>query len=242
MKKYKVLIVIPSRFNSSRFPGKPLKKIGNKTMIEHVYLRAIKIGCEKTIVATDDRRIYKNCILKKINVIMTSKKHQTGSDRVAEVSKKFNYKWVLNIQGDEPMINISDVRRLINKTLSFEKQKKQFSLSTLFFLKRETNFDNPNEARLLVNKKNEVIIFSRRRITYKSENNLYLKHIGVFLYKTKFLKQFSKLKKSFLEKDQRLEQLRIIENGFKIIAFKAKTFTKGVDTMKDLLDIRKLMN
>jgi 3-deoxy-manno-octulosonate cytidylyltransferase (CMP-KDO synthetase) len=240
--KYKILAVIPSRFNSSRLPGKPLKIIGNKTMIEHVYLRAIKIGCEKVIVATDDSRIYNHCILKKINVIMTSKKHRTGSDRVAEVAKKFNYKWILNIQGDEPLINIKDIRRLINKTFLFEKQKKVFSLSTLFFLKKETNIDNPNEARILMNKKNEVIIFSRKKITYKSEKNLYLKHIGVFLYKKDFLEKFSKLKKSFLEKDQSLEQLRIIENGYKIIAFKAKFFTKGVDTIKDLLYIRKLIN
>jgi 3-deoxy-manno-octulosonate cytidylyltransferase (CMP-KDO synthetase) len=239
--KYKILIVIPSRFNSSRLPGKPLKKIGNKTMIEHVYFRAIKIGCEKVIVATDDMRIYNHCVLKKINVIMTSKKHRTVSDRVAEVAKRFDYKWVLNIQGDEPLININDIRRLINKTFLFEKQKKIFSLSTLFFLKKETNIDNPNEARLLINKKNEVIIFSRKRITYKSEKNLYLKHIGVFLYKRNFLEKFTKLKKSFLEKDQRLEQLRIIENGHKIIAFKAKALTKGVDTIEDLLNIRKLI-
>jgi 3-deoxy-manno-octulosonate cytidylyltransferase (CMP-KDO synthetase) len=240
--KYKILAVIPSRFNSSRLPGKPLKIIGNKTMIEHVYLRAIKIGCEKVIVATDDSRIYNHCILKKINVIMTSKKHRTGSDRVAEVAKKFNYKWILNIQGDEPLINIKDIKRLINKTFLFERQKKIFSLSTLFFLKKETNIDNPNEARILMNKKNEVIIFSRKKITYKSEKNLYLKHIGVFLYKRNFLEKFSKLKKSFLEKDQRLEQLRIIENGYKIIAFKARFFTRGVDTIKDLLYIRKLIN
>ena len=239
--KYKILIVIPSRFNSSRLPGKPLKIIGNKTMIEHVYLRAIKIGCEKVIVATDNSRIYNHCILKKINVIMTSKKHKTGSDRVAEVAKKFNYKWILNIQGDDPLINIKDIRRLINKTFLFEKQKKVFSLSTLFFLKKETNIDNPNEARILMNKKNEVIIFSRKKITYKSEKNLYLKHIGVFLYKKDFLEKFSKLKKSFLEKDQSLEQLRAIENGYKIIAFKAKFFTRGVDTIKDLLYIRKLI-
>ena len=173
---------------------------------------------------------------------MTSKKHRTGSDRVAEVAKKFNYKWILNIQGDEPLINIKDIKRLINKTFLFERQKKIFSLSTLFFLKKETNIDNPNEARILMNKKNEVIIFSRKKITYKSEKNLYLKHIGVFLYKRNFLEKFSKLKKSFLEKDQRLEQLRIIENGYKIIAFKARFFTRGVDTIKDLLYIRKLIN
>jgi CMP-2-keto-3-deoxyoctulosonic acid synthetase len=95
MKKYKVLIVIPSRFNSSRFPGKPLKKIGNKTMIEHVYLRAIKIGCEKTIVATDDRRIYKHCILKKINVIkqlLIRYEAKTGKQLlITDINSNFEY-------------------------------------------------------------------------------------------------------------------------------------------------------
>ena len=108
---FNVLLVIPARFASKRLPGKPLKKIGKKTMIQTVYERAKKIGCAKTIVATDDKRILKHCLNNKINCLMTRKSHKTGSDRVAEVSKKYNYPWVLNLQGDEPLINIGDVKK-----------------------------------------------------------------------------------------------------------------------------------
>ena len=131
-----VLVVIPARYNSTRLPGKPLKKIGNKTMIEHVYNRATKIGCAKVIVATDDLRIHSLCKLKKINVALTSIRHKTGSDRVAEIANKFNFKWVLNLQGDEPLINVSDIRKLIKKTLLYEKKNKEISVSTLFFFKK----------------------------------------------------------------------------------------------------------
>jgi 3-deoxy-manno-octulosonate cytidylyltransferase (CMP-KDO synthetase) len=169
---------------------------------------------------------------------MTKKKHETGSDRVSEISKKYNYQWVLNLQGDEPLINVNDVKNLIKRSLLlFKKQK--FSVSTLYFKKRERNKFNPSEARLLINKNNEIIIFTRKKVTESSKEKIYLKHIGVFLYRKNFLEKFSNLKERFLERDQRLEQLRIIENGYRIVAFKAQTLTRGVDTYKDLCHVRK---
>ncbi len=236
--KFKVLLVIPARYGSTRLPGKPLKKIGNKTMIQHVYERAKKVNCSKTIIATDDKRILKHCLLNKMNCVMTKKSHETGSDRVSEVCKKYNYQWVLNLQGDEPLINIKDVKNLIRKTLAYNKKNKKFSVSTLYFKKKETNEYNPNEARLLINKKNEVLIFSRKKITNTSKEKSYLKHIGIFFYRKDFLVKFSKLKERFLERDQKLEQLRVIENGYKIIAFRASSLTTGVDNYKDLCNIR----
>ena len=236
--KFKVLLVIPARFGSTRLPGKPLKKIGNKTMIQRVYERAKKVNCSRTIIATDDKRILKHCLINKMDCVMTKKSHLTGSDRVSEISKKYNFQWVLNLQGDEPLINVNDVKNLIKKTLKLYKKQK-FSVSTLYFKKKENNKYNPNEARLLINKKNEVIIFTRKKITGNLKDNSYLKHIGIFLYRKKFLEKFSKLKERFLEKDQRLEQLRVIENGYKIIAFKARSMTRGVDNYEDLCNIRK---
>ena len=115
--KFKVLLVIPSRFASTRLPGKPLKKIGDKTLIQRVYERAKKVNCLKTIIATDDKRILKHCLINKMDCVMTKKSHLTGSDRASEVSKKYNYQWVLNLQGDEPLININDVKNLIKKSL-----------------------------------------------------------------------------------------------------------------------------
>ena len=236
--KFKILLVIPARFNSTRLPGKPLKKIGNKTLIQRVYERAKKVNCAKIVVATDDKRIFKHCQMNKIKCIMTRKNHSTGTDRVSEVSKKYNYNWILNIQGDEPLINIGDVKRLIKKTISLHKRRK-FSVSTLYYKKKEENKFNPNEARLLINQNDEIIIATRKKITNFSKNKTYLKHIGIYLYRKKFLERFSELKQRFLEKDQKLEHLRIIENGFKIVAFKANHLTKGVDTAKDLTYVRK---
>lgn len=236
--KFKVLIVIPARFSSTRLPGKPLKKIGNKTLIQRVYERAKQVNCSKTIIATDDKRIMRHCLMNKMDCVMTKKSHLTGSDRASEISKKHNYQWVLNLQGDEPLINVNDIKNLIKKTLSLYKKQK-FSASTLYFEKRENNKFNPNEARLLINKNNEVIIFTRKKVTESSKKKIYLKHIGIFLYRKKFLEKFSKLKYRFLERDQRLEQLRVIENGYRIVAFKAQTLTRGVDTYKDLCDVRK---
>ncbi len=169
---------------------------------------------------------------------MTKKSHLTGSDRAAEVSKKYNYQWVLNLQGDEPLINVNDVKNLIKKSLTLYKKQK-FSVSTLYFKKRENNQFNPNEARLLINKNNEIIIATRKKITTNSKDRSYLKHIGIYLYRKKFLERFSKLKERFLENDQKLEHLRVIENGYRIIALKANHLTNGVDTPKDLAKVRK---
>ena len=179
--KFNVLLVIPARYGSTRLPGKPLKKIGNKTMIQRVYDQAKKVNCSKTIVATDDKRIFNHCIRNNMTCVMTKKTHQTGSDRISEVSKKYKYNWVLNLQGDEPLINVSDVKNLIKKSILFYKKQK-FSVSTLYFKKKETNIHNPNEARLLINKNNEVIIFTRKKITNNSKENMSLNHIGIFLY------------------------------------------------------------
>ena len=236
--KFNVLLVIPARYASTRLPGKPLKKIGNKTMIQHVYERALKVNCIKTLVATDDKRILNHCKKNKIKCVMTKKIHTTGSDRVSEVSKKYKFEWVLNLQGDEPLINVKDVKNLIRKSILLYKKQK-FSVATLYFKKKETNKFNPNEARLILNKNKEVIIFTRKKITNNSKENTYLKHIGIFLYRKKFLQKFSKLKERFLERDQSLEQLRVIENGYKIIAFRANNLTRGVDSYRDLCNIRK---
>tara|TARA_B100000963_G_scaffold172385_1_gene149918 strand:+ start:5674 stop:6411 length:738 start_codon:yes stop_codon:yes gene_type:complete len=236
--KFKILLVIPSRFNSTRLPGKPLKKIGGKTLIQRVYEKALKINCAKTIVATDDKRIYNHCVENEIECLITKKNHKTGSDRVSEVSKKYKYNWILNIQGDEPLININDVKNFIKKSiLLFKKQK--FCASTMYYKNIDNHKLNLNEARLLINSRKEIIIGTRKKIT-KERNKYYLKHIGIYLYRKKFIEKFPKLKKRYLENDQKLEFLRIIENGYKIVAIKAKHFTTGVDTQKNLFEVRKI--
>ena len=119
--KNDLLIVIPSRLNSKRLKRKPLQKIGEKTLIEFVYENIKKINNYKIIVATDSVKILNT--LNKINIpcVLTSKKHKSGSDRVAEVARKTNFKWILNLQGDEPIINIKDIKKLISNTLKYNK-------------------------------------------------------------------------------------------------------------------------
>ncbi len=236
--KFKVLLVIPARYSSTRLPGKPLKKIGKKTMIQIVYEKALKVNCAKTIIATDDKRIMHHCLSNKMSCVMTKKNHLTGTDRVAEVSRKHNFKWILNLQGDEPLIDVNDLKKLIKKTLMLYKKQK-FSVSTLYFKKKENYKTNLNEARLLLNSNNEAILFTRKRITKGLKEKYYLKHVSAFLYRKNFLEKFSKLKLRFLENDQKLEQLRIIENGYRIVAFKARSLTRGVDNYNDLCEVRK---
>ena len=237
--KNNLLIVIPSRLNSKRLKKKPLQKIGNKTLIELVYENIKKIKIYKILVATDSFKILK--ILKKNNIpcALTSKKHISGSDRVAEISKKTKFKWILNLQGDEPLINITDIKRLINKTLEYNKKKSDFVVSTLYVKKKFKN-NKRNEVKLIINNKNEVLEFSRNKMLSNFKKSEFLKHIGIYLYKSRFLKIFSKLKKNELEKKENLEQLRILENGYKILAFEAKNDTVGVDTIKDLKNIKKI--
>ena len=235
----KILIVIPSRYNSTRFIGKPLKKIGNKTLIERVWDKAKQIKSYKTVVATDDKRIAIECKKKHIKYVMTSKKHKTGSDRVSEVAKKFNISWILNIQGDEPLINVKDINTLIKKTFQHYKKDKTFVASTLY-LKKKFKVYNPNECNLMINKKNEVLYFTRQNL-FINKDKEYLKHIGIYLYQRNFLKNFSSLSSS-LEDTEKLEQLRIIDNGYKMIAFKARSETIGVDTAKDLIKVTRVIN
>ena len=131
-----LLIVIPSRLNSKRLKRKPLQKIGKKTLIERVYENIKKIQSYKIIVATDSIEILNTCKKSNIPCVLTSKKHKSGSDRVAEIAKRTKFKWILNLQGDEPLINITDVKKLINKTLKYNKKKPDFVASTLHVKKK----------------------------------------------------------------------------------------------------------
>ena len=236
-----LLIVIPSRLNAKRLKRKPLKKIGEKTLIELVYNNIKKIRKYKITVATDSVEILSLCKKNKIPCLMTKKNHQSGSDRVAEISMKKKFKWILNLQGDEPFINIKDIQNLITKTLKFNKKKSDFVVSTLF-VKKKFKKNKKNEVKLLIDKNNKVLFFTRKKLISNKKRNEYLKHLGVYLYKSKFLKIFSKLNKSKLEKKENLEQMRILDNGYKIISFKAKNDTVGIDTYSDLIKARIIMS
>ena len=220
----KFIAVIPARYASSRFPGKPLADINGVSMIERVYNRAKESkNISRVIVATDDERIV-DCV-KKFGgeVIITDVNHQSGTDRCAEVALKIGLKIqdvVINVQGDEPYIYAAHIDEL---TTCFETAKDE--LATLVsVIKSEHDVVNSNVVKAILNKNNEAIYFSRAAVPHKRNAELsewlkqghYYKHVGIYGYKVSTLLSITQLDKSFLELTESLEQLRWIENGYKI--------------------------
>ncbi len=239
------IIIIPSRLAATRLPHKPLIKINNKTLIMHVYEKAIESQIGEVYVATCDEEIASEVRKNGGKFIMTDIKHTTGTDRVYEASQKLNLKdidYIMNIQGDEPMINPLDIKNL-NKL----SKEKNLNISTLAhnILKKE-DYDNENIVK--VTTKNKISDISEtealnfyRVIKENKSNNIY-QHFGVYLYKYSALKKFVNFKKSENENKERLEQLRAIDNGLKINVLLANYFSSGIDTKKDLDDYIKLFN
>ncbi len=235
--------IIPARFESSRFPGKPLAMIGDKTMIQRVYEQASK-RLNLIYVATDDKRIYDKVISFGGNAVMTSSHHMSGTDRCAEAVEKViadtgkQIDIVVNIQGDEPFIRPEQIDLLMKCFTGDEVQ-----ISTLV-RKTEHGEDifNPNQPKVVINIFGDAIYFSRAAIPFIrdskpetwSEEHSYYKHIGLYAYRTNTLKQITLLARSPLEISESLEQNRWIENGFKIRTAVTKWETIGIDTPHDL--------
>lgn len=241
----KIIAIIPARYSSSRFPGKPLAKIKNKPMIQWVYETISKIDkIDETYIATDDIRIAE-CI-DKFNgkYIITSNKHNSGSDRIAECAIKLGINdndIVLNIQGDEPMIKEEMIKELINafddENVYMATLKKEIS--------NENEVNNPNVVKVITDINDDAIYFSRSTIPNNRENMekiKYFKHIGVYGYKKSFLINFTELKEGRLESIEKLEQLRVIENGFKIRVLETKYQTIGVDIPEHIKLVEKLLS
>jgi len=231
-----VTIVIPARYSSRRFPKKPLVRINDKSMIETVYLKALKIFCKEVIILTDHKKILKHCLKFTNNVFMTSNSINSGTDRICSFVDKIKTKWILNIQGDEPFFYVPDIKLLLKKSFN---SKYNFVASTLYYKKKlASDKNNSNECKVVTNSIDEVLYFSRSLIPHYriSKNCFYKKHIGVYLYKKNFLKKYSNLKFNNLEKIENLEQLRILENGYNMLAFEAQKETKGIDVRSDLRD------
>jgi 3-deoxy-manno-octulosonate cytidylyltransferase (CMP-KDO synthetase) len=236
----KILGVIPARFESTRFLGKPLIDLDGKTMIERVYLQAKKSNAlSNVVVATDDQRIFDAVKAFNGEVILTSNKHQSGTDRCAEVSKKLiGYDAIINIQGDEPLIDPKQINLIANcfNDISTE-------LATLVKrIETPEELFNYNTPKVIINKKSEAIYFSRQVIPYLKnvaldellKNHTFYKHIGIYGYRTTTLDIISKLKVSSLEKAEMLEQLRWIENGFKVKVAETKIESLAIDVPADV--------
>ncbi len=239
----KILGIIPARYASTRFPGKPLVDIAGKTMIQRVYEQAKKCGhLSEVIVATDDDRIYDYVTAFGGKAIMTSPDHQSGTDRCAEVAQIHpTYEAVINIQGDEPYIDPEQISKLIG---CFNDSSTQIATLIKKVLTNE-ELHNTNSPKVIVNKNSEAIYFSRSPLPHirgqEPQNWLqhftYYKHIGIYGYRADILQQITKLPISSLEKAESLEQLRWIENGYKIKVAETELETFAIDTPDDLQKI-----
>jgi len=235
-----IIGVIPARYDSSRFPGKPLVDIGGKSMIQRVYEQCSKsTTLDKLIVATDDQRIADHVKLFGGNVTLTSINHQSGTDRCAEVANNYpEFDFLINIQGDEPMINPDQIDLLCK---CFENPNASIATLVKKISSNEELF-NENTPKVILNKNNEAILFSRTAIPFirgKAKENwiehyTFYKHIGIYGFKTETLKNLNNLPVSALESAEALEQLRWIENGYRIHTAITDKESLAIDTPQDL--------
>ena len=244
-----IAAIIPARYASTRFPGKPLVNINGKTMIHNVYIQAKKVF-EVVYVATDDNRISKEIESFGGKYVMTSKKHKSGTDRCAEAIQKIEeaegkeFDVVINIQGDEPFIK---TEQLIEIKKCFNKKRTQIATLVKPINNKEDIF-NTNKPKVVINKYNEAIYFSRSTIPYIRGHrettwitkHLFYKHIGLYGYRKDVLLEITKLEQTPLEIAESLEQLRWIENGYKIKVAFTEHESVSIDTPKDLEKIKEV--
>ena len=235
--------IIPARYASSRFPGKPLADINGKPMVQRVYEQAVKV-LPLVYVATDDVRIAECVESFNGNVILTAATHRSGTDRCAEaivkiqLDRDMKFDVVVNIQGDEPFINPLQIHQLIS---CFDTKEVQIATLVKRFSADEDIF-NPNTPKVVVNKEGEALYFSRSPIPYlrdfdRSEwtaKHIFYKHVGLYAYRTDILRALSHLAPSALEIAESLEQLRWLENGYHIKITETECETYAVDTPEDL--------
>lgn len=235
----KFIGIIPARYSSSRFPGKPLAILGGKPVIEHVY-RQVSSVMEDVFVATDDQRIYDAVEAFGGKAIMTRSDHKSGTDRICEALEKVggSFDVVINIQGDEPFIQKSQLETVMQ---CFDDPRTQIATLGKSFELMEA-VENPNSPKIVLDNDGYALYFSRSVIPFvrgkEHEEWLshfpYLKHIGLYAYRTEVLREVSKLPQSTLELAESLEQLRWLQNGYKIKVGLTNVETIGIDTPEDL--------
>jgi len=238
---YKYVAVIPARWESSRFPGKPLADINGVPMIIRVWQNAsASKHLERVIIATDDTRIFKTCRDYNAEVVMTDTDHPSGTDRIAQALEvlQIDSQNIMNIQGDEPTLTSELIDKLIVDSVNSE-----FDIAT--FVKRIDNSDelfNPSVVKVILDNNSYAIYFSRAVIPYIRDvardewirRELFYKHIGIYLYKKHSLNNFCHLKPTALENSEKLEQLRLLQNGYKYLCIEIRDNIYGIDTPEQL--------
>jgi 3-deoxy-manno-octulosonate cytidylyltransferase (CMP-KDO synthetase) len=231
----KILGVIPARFASSRFPGKVLAQISSKSMLQHVYERAsLARYLTATIIATDDERVHEAARSFGARVVMTRADHVSGTDRVAEAASGEDAELVVNIQGDEPLIDPAAIDAAI-LPLAHDPEIVMGTLKKAIEDPREIT--DANVVKVVTDRNGDAIYFSRCPIPYERDQarpGIHFKHIGLYVYRRDFLLGFSALPVGPLEQAERLEQLRALENGYRIRVVETECESLGVDTPEDL--------
>lgn len=235
-----VVAIIPVRYGSTRFPGKPLAMIGPKPMVQHVYESASRArGLDRLLVATDDRRILKTVKDFGGEAVLTSKRHRSGTDRLAEVARKIRAEWVVNVQGDLPFVQALTIERAL-RPLRQDRSICMGTVKTPIYRKEE--WLNPNVVKVVTDNRGFALYFSRAPIPHGREAGALggkkkswgYRHVGVYVYRRDFLLKFSRLRPTELERTERLEQLRALDHGYPIRVMEVDEPSVEVDTPEDL--------
>jgi len=236
--------VIPARYSSTRFSGKVLADICGKPMIQHVWEQAKEaLLLDDVIIACDEESVFAAAGNFGANCVMTSKGHLSGSDRITEVVGPIEVKVVVNIQADEPLIKPIMIDSLVEALLRDE----SIYMATLIKQIQDTReINNPNTVKVVVDKNNFALYFSRAPIPYRADKvkskTVYYKHIGLYAYTKDFLFRYKNILPSSLERAEKLEQLRVLEEGLRIKVIETKFDTIGVDTAQDLDRVRQILS
>ncbi len=240
-KKIKITGLIPARLKSNRLPEKLMLEIRNKPLVYYTYMQVKKSKIDDVIIAVDHKKMYSKLSDLKCNVVMTSQKHKSGTDRIGEAAQKCPADFYINIQGDEPLIK----PEIINKMVDYINNNPCTEILTVGKIITEKNeINNPNIVKVVYNKNLQALYFSRHAIPYNrdnSQNIQYTKHIGIYGFRKDILNKIIKLDSSALEKIEKLEQLRFLENGFKINIIISKMDTISVDTKPDFIKVKKII-
>lgn len=258
----RVTAIIPARYGSTRLPAKLLLDLAGKPIIQHVFERTSQAKLvDEVLIATDDERIETVANNFGATVIMTSVDHQTGTDRIAEVAKNLTSEIIVNVQGDEPLIDPNTIDQAVNPLLD---EPSLMMSTTCEKIENLADVFNPNVVKVVINSQGNALYFSRAPIAFArfaclgeqsfepakmleamknqpNELGEYFKHTGLYVYRRKFLLEFTTWPRSPLETQESLEQLRALEKGYSIRVLKVTAKSIGIDTMADLLNVKKIL-
>lgn len=229
--------IIPARYHSERYPGKPLALIQGKPMLQRVWEAAQRAQhLERVIVATDDERIFQAAQNFGAEVRMTSSSHRSGTDRVAELAQDIKIPLIINIQGDEPLISGNAIDNLVEAL-----QISDIPMATLAAKEEDLSLlDDPNVVKVVIDMQGFALYFSRSPLPFQA-SGYFWRHIGIYGYQRDFLLKFCKIPPSKLEKAEKLEQLRALENGYRIKIMENPFSTLSVDSPEDIIKVENLI-